>query len=138
MTDELGCTATTIFEIAPGIPILSEVTPQLQNANCFRTTGSITIDNSGSNNFQYSLDGINFQNSPVFDNLPPGAYNVYIQDINNCVINFGVFVELEEGIDGLIYISDLSWTRKIKFVGVYSKIFFTKNYKMHGYLTCRL
>ena len=28
--------------------------------------------------------------------------------------NFGVFVEMEEGIDGLIYISDLSWTRKIK------------------------
>ncbi|WP_019670074.1 30S ribosomal protein S1 [Eudoraea adriatica] len=28
--------------------------------------------------------------------------------------NFGVFVELEEGIDGLIYISDLSWTKKIK------------------------
>ncbi len=28
--------------------------------------------------------------------------------------NFGVFLELEEGIDGLIYISDLSWTKKIK------------------------
>jgi len=28
--------------------------------------------------------------------------------------NFGVFVELEEGINGLIYISDLSWTKKIK------------------------
>lgn len=28
--------------------------------------------------------------------------------------NFGVFVELEEGVDGLVYISDLSWTKKIK------------------------
>ena len=28
--------------------------------------------------------------------------------------NFGVFVELEEGVDGLIHISDLSWTKKIK------------------------
>ena len=28
--------------------------------------------------------------------------------------NFGVFIELEEGIDGLIYISDLSWTKKVK------------------------
>ncbi len=28
--------------------------------------------------------------------------------------NFGVFVELEEGIDGLVYISDLSWTKKVK------------------------
>ncbi|MBQ2418043.1 MAG: S1 RNA-binding domain-containing protein, partial [Alistipes sp.] len=28
--------------------------------------------------------------------------------------NFGVFVEIEEGIDGLIHISDLSWTKKVK------------------------
>lgn len=28
--------------------------------------------------------------------------------------NFGIFLELEEGVDGLIYISDLSWTKKIK------------------------
>lgn len=28
--------------------------------------------------------------------------------------NFGVFIELEEGIDGLVYLSDLSWTKKIK------------------------
>ena len=28
--------------------------------------------------------------------------------------NFGVFVELEEGVDGLVYISDLSWTKKVK------------------------
>ena len=28
--------------------------------------------------------------------------------------NFGVFIELEEGVDGLVYISDLSWTKKIK------------------------
>src|SRR6056300_1565226 len=33
--------------------------------------------------------------------------------VRNCT-NFGVFIELEEGIDGLIYISDLSWTKKIK------------------------
>lgn len=40
--------------------------------------------------------------------------------------NFGVFVELEEGIDGLIYISDLSWTKKVKhpseFVSVGDKL----------------
>ncbi len=40
--------------------------------------------------------------------------------------NFGVFVELEEGIDGLVYISDLSWTQKVKhpsdFVTVGDKI----------------
>jgi small subunit ribosomal protein S1 len=36
--------------------------------------------------------------------------------------NFGVFVELEEGIDGLIYISDLSWTKKIKHPSEFCKV----------------
>jgi len=31
--------------------------------------------------------------------------------------NFGVFVELEEGVDGLVHISDLSWTKKIRHPG---------------------
>ena len=34
--------------------------------------------------------------------------------------NFGVFVEIEEGIDGLIHISDLSWTKKIKHPGEFT------------------
>jgi small subunit ribosomal protein S1 len=36
--------------------------------------------------------------------------------------NFGVFVEMEEGIDGLIYISDLSWTKKIKHPSEFTNI----------------
>ncbi|MFH2095105.1 MAG: 30S ribosomal protein S1 [Bacteroidota bacterium] len=36
--------------------------------------------------------------------------------------NFGVFVELEEGIDGLIHISDLSWTKKIKHPAEFTSI----------------
>ena len=36
--------------------------------------------------------------------------------------NFGVFVELEEGIDGLVYISDLSWTHKIKHPSDFVKV----------------
>src|SRR5690606_37500995 len=35
---------------------------------------------------------------------------------------FGVFVELEEGVDGLIHISDLSWTKKIKHHSEFCKI----------------
>ena len=35
--------------------------------------------------------------------------------------NFGVFLELEEGIDGLIYISDLSWTQKVKHPSEFTK-----------------
>ncbi|MDR2449996.1 MAG: 30S ribosomal protein S1 [Prevotellaceae bacterium] len=36
--------------------------------------------------------------------------------------NFGVFVELEEGVDGLVHISDLSWTKKIKHPGEFTSI----------------
>jgi len=36
--------------------------------------------------------------------------------------NFGVFAEMEEGIDGLIYISDLSWTKKIKHPSEFTNI----------------
>ena len=36
--------------------------------------------------------------------------------------NFGVFVELEEGVDGLIHISDLSWTKKIKHPNEFTQV----------------
>ena len=36
--------------------------------------------------------------------------------------NFGVFVEIEEGVDGLIHLSDLSWTKKVKHPSEFTKI----------------
>ena len=36
--------------------------------------------------------------------------------------NFGVFVELEEGVDGLVHISDLSWSKKIKHPSEFCKV----------------
>ena len=36
--------------------------------------------------------------------------------------NFGIFVELEEGVEGLIHISDLSWTKKVKHPGEFTQI----------------
>ena len=47
----------------------------------------------------------------ITNKYPVGSHHTGI--VRNFT-NFGVFVELEEGIDGLIYISDLSWTKKIK------------------------
>jgi len=38
------------------------------------------------------------------------------------ITNFGIFVELEEGVDGLVHISDLSWTKKILDIGEYVKV----------------
>jgi small subunit ribosomal protein S1 len=43
-------------------------------------------------------------------NIPGSKHSGIVRNFTN----FGIFVELEEGIDGLIYISDLSWTKKIK------------------------
>ena len=39
--------------------------------------------------------------------------------------NFGVFVEIEEGVDGLIHISDLSWTKKVKHPSEFTQTVFT-------------
>jgi len=47
----------------------------------------------------------------IVEKYPIGSK--YMGRVRN-MTNFGVFVEMEEGIDGLIHISDLSWTRKIK------------------------
>jgi small subunit ribosomal protein S1 len=53
-----------------------------------------------------------------------GKYAVHTQHtakVRNFT-NFGVFVELEEGVDGLIHISDLSWSKKIKHPAEFTKI----------------
>lgn len=42
------------------------------------------------------------------------AVNTRHKGIVRNITNFGLFVELEEGVDGLIHVSDLSWTKKIK------------------------
>ena len=52
--------------------------------------------------------------SSILDRFPIGTKQVGV--VRN-LTNFGVFVELEGGIDGLIHISDLSWTKKIKHPG---------------------
>ncbi|HIP47436.1 MAG TPA: 30S ribosomal protein S1 [Lutibacter sp.] len=49
--------------------------------------------------------------SNIVDKFPVGS--THTGKVRNYT-NFGVFVELEEGIDGLVYISDLSWTKKVK------------------------
>jgi len=55
----------------------------------------------------------------ILDKYPKGSKHV--GTVRNFT-NFGVFVELEEGIDGLIHISDLSWTKKIKHPSEFTKI----------------
>ena len=47
----------------------------------------------------------------IADNFPVGSkHSVLVKNFTN----FGIFVELTEGVDGLVHISDLSWTKKVK------------------------
>ncbi|HWP81257.1 MAG TPA: 30S ribosomal protein S1 [Bacteroidota bacterium] len=50
----------------------------------------------------------------LLDKYPVGSKHTGV--VRN-LTNFGVFVELEEGVDGLVHISDLSWTKKIRHPG---------------------
>lgn len=45
---------------------------------------SIVVYVSGTGNYEYSLDGINYQTNNTFNNLNPGVYTVYVNDVNGC------------------------------------------------------
>ena len=45
---------------------------------------SITVVTTNQGAFEYSVDGINFQESPIFNNLRPGLYTVYVRDAGGC------------------------------------------------------
>lgn len=45
---------------------------------------SVTVIPQGIGTYEYSIDGVRYQESPVFDNLSSGQYTVYIKDINGC------------------------------------------------------
>ena len=52
-------------------------------------------------------------------NFPVGSkHNVLVKNFTN----FGIFVELVEGVDGLVHISDLSWTKKIKHPAEFTQV----------------
>ncbi|MFY0482698.1 T9SS type B sorting domain-containing protein [Flavobacterium sp. PLA-1-15] len=52
---------------------------------------SVTIVVSGTGNYVYSLDGINYQPENTFTNLLPGQYTVYVKDLDECGIIDGQF-----------------------------------------------
>ncbi len=55
----------------------------------------------------------------IYEKYPVGSKHTAM--VRNFT-NFGIFVELEEGVDGLIHISDLSWSKKIKHPAEFTKI----------------
>ncbi len=58
-------------------------------------------------------------NTGLLTKYAPGTQH---KGIVRNLTNFGLFVELEEGIDGLVHVSDLSWTKKIKHPSEFTKV----------------
>ncbi|MCF7569227.1 T9SS type B sorting domain-containing protein [Sabulilitoribacter arenilitoris] len=54
------------------------------NISEFSNSNSLSIDVNSGSQYEYSLDGINFQISNTFSNLPGGNYTVYGKEINGC------------------------------------------------------
>ncbi len=118
------------LEVAPGVEGLIHVSEMswsqhLRSAQDFLKEGDeieaviLTLDR---NDRKMSL-GIKQLKSDPWENIetkyPIGSRHT--AKVRNFT-NFGVFVEIEEGVDGLIHISDLSWTKKIKHPSEFTQI----------------
>ncbi|NSW45636.1 MAG: 30S ribosomal protein S1 [Bacteroidales bacterium] len=110
------------IEIAPGVEGLIHVSEMswsqhLRSAQDFMKVGDeveaviLTLDREER---KMSLGIKQLKPDPWTDIESKYPVNSKHKGIVRNFTNFGVFVELEEGIDGLIHISDLSWTKKIK------------------------
>ena len=118
------------IEIAPGVEGLIHVsemswTQHLRSAQDFMKVGDeieaviLTLDRDER---KMSL-GIKQLKADPWENIeerfPVGSRHA--AKVRNFT-NFGVFVEIEEGVDGLIHISDLSWTKKVKHPSEFTQI----------------
>jgi gliding motility-associated-like protein len=85
--DANGCQANTVVDITEPTPVVFN--SNTVTATCGNNNGHIHINaNGGTGAFQYSIDnGATFQNGSNFNNLPPGNYNIVVQDANGCTAN---------------------------------------------------
>lgn len=93
LTNALNCSKTKTFTIeASGIATIEEISiNDFQDNN----TATIVISSSSIGDYEFSLDGVNYQDSNVFSNLNDGEYTVYVQDKNGCGIVFETFYILD-------------------------------------------
>ena len=117
-------------EIAPGVEGLIHVSEMswsqhLRSAQDFMKVGDeieaviLTLDREDR---KMSLGIKQLRNDPwenIETKYPVGSKHT--AKVRNFT-NFGVFVEIEEGVDGLIHISDLSWTKKVKHPSEFTQI----------------
>ena len=82
-----GCTATKTFTVESSEP--ATITNII--VSDFSENNSVTIQVTGNGNYEYSLNGINYQNSNTFNFLATGDYNFYVRDRKGCGITPGSF-----------------------------------------------
>jgi hypothetical protein len=85
--DANNCTATTSVVVSNiGGGSGPTVTATTTSAECGQANGRIDANGSGGKNpKKYSIDGVNFQGSTTFNNVPPGVYTVIVKDDNGCI-----------------------------------------------------
>ena len=85
VTDENGCEATKKFNV------IISTAPQITNVQVddFNEDGStIIVEYLGLGNYEFSINGSTFQDSPYFADVPPGNYTVTVRDKNGCGEDF--------------------------------------------------
>lgn len=79
----LRCSKTKTFTVMESNP--AEITT-IQIDDWSQNNNMITVFTEGLGDYEFSLDGVVYQDSNVFDGLNPGDYTVYVRDKNNCGI----------------------------------------------------
>ena len=93
LTNALNCSKTKTFTIeASGIATIEDI---IINDFQDNNTATIVISSSSLGDYEFSLDGVNYQDSNVFSNLNDGEYTVYVQDKKGCGIVFETFYILD-------------------------------------------
>lgn len=83
--DVNGCMATETVIIESAIPINIDVSLEVNGCNYPCNYLAIVSASGGVGAFEYSLDGINWSASNMFDGLCPDVYIAYVRDENDCV-----------------------------------------------------
>lgn len=89
--DGAGCVITKSITIGAAAPVVA--LPFMRPASSCSNDGVIEIYRSGGiSPYTYSMDGVNYQSSHIYNNLPAGAYTVYVKDSKGCVASANVTV----------------------------------------------
>lgn len=141
ITNSDGCSITKTFTV-----LLSEIA-QLGSVivtDFSDDLNSIEIQLIGQGNYEYSLDGIHYQNSPFFTNLFPNEYTLFIKDKNGCgtlktntvVLNYPkFFTPNDDGFNDVWQIKNLSYfpNSRVTIFDQFGKIIYSFNENQKGW-----